>query len=175
MMVAAGTKNPAKVEGIMRAFVRYFPGATFKTVDAGGVTRAQPLGLDQMVQGAVARARFARSKLRADFGVGVEAGIFQIGKAYFDHQQAAVVDRRGRVSLGHSAGYQLPGGAVRRMIKEGTELERYAETLSGVKAVGDKGGLVDYLTNGAVTRAQLTEQCVVMALAPRLHRKVYGF
>ena len=174
MIVAVGTKNPAKVEGARLAFTRYITDVTIRTVDSSSVTRAQPLGLDQMTEGAIARAKFAISKLGGDFGVGVEAGIFQMEGTYFDHQQAAVVDGKGRVSLGHSAGYPLPTKAVEEMIKAGRELERYAESLSGISEVGDKGGLVNHLTKGAMTRTDLTEQCIMMALIPWLHRDVYG-
>jgi len=174
LIIAVGTKNPAKVEGVRLAFKKYFPSATIKTIDSSSVTRAQPLGLDQMTEGAVSRAKFALSKLGGDFGVGVEAGIFQMGRTYFDHQQAAIVDASGRISLGHSAGYPLPTKAVEAMIKAGKELESYAEDLSGINEIGDKGGLVHHLTRGAMTRTDLTEQCVMMALIPWLHREVYG-
>ena len=174
MIVAAGTKNPAKLEGVRRAFSRYFPGVEVRPVDSASVARAQPLGLEQMVEGAVARARFALSKAGGDFGVGVEAGIFQVGELFFDHQQAAVADTTGKVSLGHSAGYMLPKGAMENLLKEGKELEQFAEVLSGISEIGDKGGLVHFLTRGQMTRADLTEQCVMMAFAPWLHRDVYN-
>jgi len=98
-----------------------------------------------------------------------------MGDTYFDHQQAAIVDASGKLSLGHSAGYPLPPKAVEAMIKAGKELERYAEDLSGINEVGDKGGLVHHLTKGAMTRTDLTEQCVMMALIPWLHKDTYGF
>lgn len=174
MLVAVGTKNPAKIDGVQRAFSRYFPDVDVRPVDSSSVAKAQPLGLDQMVEGAIARARFALSKVGGDYGVGVEAGIFQVGEVYFDHQQAAVAAPSGKVSLGHSAGYMLPKDAVERLLREGKELERFAETLSGVSEIGDKGGLVHYLTKGVMSRADLTEQCVLTALAPWLHKEVYG-
>ena len=127
-----------------------------------------------MVEGAITRARHALSKAGGDFGVGVEAGIFTIGELYFDHQQAAIVDPMGRVTLGHSAGYPLPRSAMEKMIKEGKELEQFAEALSGVGQIGDKGGLIHYLTKGKVTRTDLTKQCVTSALVPWLHRDVFG-
>jgi non-canonical (house-cleaning) NTP pyrophosphatase len=61
------------------------------------------------------------------------------------------------------------------MIKAGTELEHYAEELSGIREIGDKGGLIHHLTKGVMTRTDLTEQCVMMALIPWLHKDVYGF
>ena len=174
MIVAVGTKNPAKVEGIRLAFAQHFQPIELRPVDSSEVARLQPVGLDQMVEGAVARAKHALSKAGGDFGVGVEAGIFLIGESYFDHQQAAVVDPRGAVSLGHSAGFPLPREAMDRMIKEGKELEQFAEALSGVSEIGDKGGLIHYLTKGKMTRTDLTFQCVTSALVPWLHRDLYG-
>lgn len=174
MLVAVGSRNPAKVNGTRRAFSKYFPDLVLRSVDSSAVARAQPVGLRQMVDGAVARARFALSKVGGEYGVGVEAGIFRVGSFYFDHQQAAVADASGRVSLGHSAGYMLPKVAVEELLREGRELEQFAEELSGIAGVGDKGGLIHYLTKGKMSRTDLTEQCVTVALAPWLHREVYG-
>ena len=175
MIVAVGTKNPAKVRGIKDAFAKYFRGTEVRPVDSSSVARAQPRGLDEMTAGAAARAKFALSKVGGDFGVGVEAGIFTIGDVYFDNQVAAIVDRSGRVSLGHSAGYMLPREAMEELFADGTELERWAEKVSGINEVGDKGGLIKYLTKGKMTRTELTEQCVITALVPWLHRGIYGF
>jgi len=175
IVIAIGTKNPAKIEGIKRAFARYYEDIEVRPVDASRVAKAQPKGLEEMVAGATARAKYALSVAGGDFGVGVEAGIFTIGPIYFDNQIGAVADRSGKVSLGHSAGYMLPREAMDELFREGKELERWAEKVSGIKEVGDKGGLVNFLTRGATTRANLTEQCIVMAFAPRLHKDVYGF
>ncbi|MDG6911421.1 MAG: inosine/xanthosine triphosphatase [Nitrososphaerota archaeon] len=175
MIVALGSMNPAKIEGVRRAFTMFFPSVEVRPIDPAAVSKAQPRGLDEMTEGATARARFALSQVDGDFGVGVEAGIFTIGEVYFDNQIAAIADGSGRVTLGHSAGYSLPREAMERLFAAGEELERWAEKVSGVYGVGDKGGLIHYLTNGKVSRADLTEQCVVTALVPWLHRDVYNF
>jgi inosine/xanthosine triphosphatase len=169
-----GTKNPAKVDGIRRAFAKYYPSVELRPVDSSSVARAQPRGLEEMAAGATARAKFSLSKAGGDFGAGVEAGIFTIGDVYFDNQVAAIVDRSGRTSLGHSAGYSLPRKDMEKLFKDGSELERWAEKVSGVNEIGDKGGLVNFLTNGKMSRTDLTEQCVVTALIPWLHKDIYG-
>ena len=175
MIVAIGTKNPAKIDGIRNGFSRFFSGLEFRSVDtAPMMTKAQPLGLEQITEGATLRARFALATAGGDFGVGVEAGVFRLGGYYFDHQQAAVVDGSGRVSLGHSAGFPLPTGPMEKMMKEGRELEHYAVQLTGIGDIGDKGGLVHYLTKGQISRTDLTEQCVITALIPWLHKEVYS-
>ena len=174
MIVAVGTKNPAKLEGVKRAFSRYYPDVQLRPVDSASVAKSQPYGLDEMASGATARANYALSKAGGDFGAGVEAGIFTIGKVYLDNQVAAIIDKSGKVSIGHSAGYMLPREDMEKLLREGTELERWAEKVSGVNEVGDKGGLINFLTKGTMNRADLTEQCVITALAPWLHRDVYG-
>jgi inosine/xanthosine triphosphatase len=175
VIVAVGTKNPAKVNGIRDAFSKYFQDLELRPVDSSSVAKAQPKGLEEMTAGATARAKFALSRAGGDFGVGVEAGIFNIGEIYFDNQVAAIVDRSGKVSLGHSAGYMLPREAMEKLFRDGRELERWAEEVSGIEEVGDKGGLIQHLTKGKMSRTDLTEQCVLTALIPWNHRDVYGF
>ena len=175
MIIAAGTKNPAKLDGIRNAFSKYFAELELRPVDASSVAKAQPRGLEEMTAGATARAKFALKEAGGDFGVGVEAGIFTVGRTYFDNQVAAIADASGKVSLGHSAGYMLPAKEMEDMFREGKELERWAEALSGIPEVGDKGGLIQHLTKGKMTRTELTEQCVTTALIPWMHRDVYGF
>ena len=108
MIVAVGTKNPAKVKGISDAFAKYFQDFEIRPIDSSSVAKAQPKGLEEMTSGANSRAGYALANARGDLGGGVEAGIFTIGEVYFDNQVAAVVDKNGKVSLGHSAGYMLP-------------------------------------------------------------------
>jgi inosine/xanthosine triphosphatase len=175
IIVAVGTKNPAKIDGVGRAFNRYYSEVEARPIDSSSVAKAQPRGLEEMIAGATARAKFALTKLGGDFGVGVEAGIFTIAGVYFDNQVAAISDASGKVSLGHSAGYSLPKNDMDKLFKDGRELERWAEEVSGIKEVGDKGGLIKHLTKGRMTRTDLTEQCVITALIPWLHRDVYGF
>ena len=172
--IAVGTRNPAKVEGIRRAFARYYEDVELRSVDSSTVAKAQPRGLEEMTAGATVRAKYALSVAGGEFGVGVEAGIFTIGPIYFDNQVGAIADRSGKVSLGHSAGFMLPREDMEKLFQDGKELERWAEKVSGIDEVGDKGGFINFLTKGAITRADLTEQCVVTALGPRFHRGIYG-
>ena len=175
MIIVVGTTNPAKLVGVRNAFSKYFDDIDVRPIDSSSVTRPQPKGLDEMIEGAISRAKFALSKGGGEYGVGIEAGIFTVAGVYFDNQQAAIVDPSGKVSLGQSAGYMLPKEAMEKLFSEGMELERWAESVSGINEVGDKGGLIHYLTMGRMTRADLTEQCVITALIPWLRRDVHGF
>ncbi|MDA4128518.1 MAG: inosine/xanthosine triphosphatase [Thaumarchaeota archaeon] len=177
MIVAVGTRNPAKIEGVRRVFAEFFKEVDVQGVDARGVTRTQPIGLEQITEGALIRARFALSKIKGKYGVGIEAGIFSLGKdvGYLDHQQAVIMRPNGRFSVGHSSGFMLPAKMVQRMLKEGNELEHYAVEMTGISEVGDKEGIVYHLTRGTVNRTDLTEQCVRTALVPWLNASRFGY
>jgi inosine/xanthosine triphosphatase len=172
--VAIGSKNPAKIEGVRRAFAHFYPDARLDYVDVPG-TNPQPIGAEDTTAGAVHRARSAIDFLRADLGVGVEAGLFKANETYFDYHQAAIVDASNRVSLGQSMAFPLPAKPIDKMMKEGAELEELAIKLTGIELIGDKGGIINHLTRGTVSRSDLTEQCVIAALIPRLNSRLYGF
>jgi inosine/xanthosine triphosphatase len=174
VLVAVGSKNPAKLEGVKMAFKR-FRGARFVAVDTSSVTMAQPIGLEDTVRGATERARSAQLESSSDFGVGVEAGVVLLSPGHFVNLQvASVVDSSGYTSLGCSSGFPLPPAFVSRLMKEGLELDRYAHEITGAKAIREEDGIVYHLTARGLTRIEMTEQCVSMALVPWLNKGTYG-
>jgi inosine/xanthosine triphosphatase len=175
VLVAIGSTNAAKIEGTSRVFAKLIPSAEVRPVDTSTVTRTQPIGLDQILHGAIDRAQFALSATNADLGVGVEAGIFTLAPdaGHLNLQLAAIVDRDGRLSVGSSAGFPLPPLIVEKMLEEGKELDRYSRELTGVH-VREEDGIVYHLSKGSMSRVDMTEQCVAMALVPWLNRELYG-
>ena len=175
VLVAIGSTNVAKIQGTSRVFARLIPDAEIMPVDTSSVTRAQPISLDQILRGAIDRARFALSAAKADLGVGVEAGIFAPAPdaGHLNLQLAAIVDKEGRLSVGSSAGFPLPPLTVEKMLEEGKELGRYSRELTG-ELVREEDGIVYHLTKGSISRVEMTEQCVAMALVPWLNRELYG-
>jgi inosine/xanthosine triphosphatase len=174
-LVAIGSRNPAKTLGVRNVFSSFIPRSTFVEVDASSVVRAQPIGLGEVLEGASKRARFVLSEAEADFGVGIEAGILSIGPhEHINLQIAFIVDRKGGSGLGLSSGFLIPESFVRRMKKEGMELDRYSHELTGAEKISEEEGIVYHLTNGRMSRLQMTEQSVSMALVPWLNRETYG-
>ena len=174
-LVAVGSKNPAKTEGAKSVFRIFFPDCRLAEVDTRAVARAQPVGLDQVVEGASARARFALSEALADFGVGVEAGLISVPTGEtINLQIAAIVDNEGRSGVGFSSGFVIPTSFLKRMSSEGTELDRYSHEITRAEKISEEEGIVYHLTKGRTSRLQMTEQCVSMALIPWLNPQVYG-
>jgi inosine/xanthosine triphosphatase len=176
--VALGSTNPAKVKGARLAFSRAFGPIEMKAVDTTALVRSQPLTLDETVEGAEERAMFALETARPDFGVGVEAGLLALGKAWPEHflnvQVAAVVDKAGDLSFGSSSGFPLPSSLVAKMRKDGLELDRYAAGLTGKRRIREQEGIVYHLSKKLLSRVEMTEQCVSMAIIPWLNKKAYG-
>jgi len=175
--VAAGTRNPAKIEGIRRAFERLGYGAA---VDARPVETGlpdQPVGLSQVIRGAVLRAAGAWSE-GYSYGVGVEAGLVGMPgtiSGYVDVEACAVVDAGGRVSLGFSPAFEFPTVPVLRAVRGlAAEMEDEMVRLSGRAGLADREGGIGFLTRGAVVRPQLTEYAVLMAMVPRIRPWLYG-
>lgn len=173
ILVAIGSRNPAKTHGTKKVFSEVFPGCRFVTVDTTAMVKTQPVGIGEVVQGAAKRAAYALKQEKADFGVGVEAGILFAGDEHINLQAAVVVDKEGNSGLGVSSGFLIPASFIERMEKEGAELDRYSHELTGAKKITEEEGIIYHLTKGRTSRLQMTEQSVGMALVPWLNRKTY--
>ena len=175
MKIAAGTTNPSKIKGIERAYKRLL----HKDVEVIGVkvesgVSAQPLSLEETIRGAINRAKQAIKEIsEADEGVGVEAGFFKLLDKTFDVQIAVIIDRENHITYGLSPAFQIPPFFVNKVLNEGIELEVVVDNYFGTKNIGIKGGFISILTKNRITREELTELAVAMALIPRIWRKLY--
>jgi inosine/xanthosine triphosphatase len=170
MKVNVGTRNSLKVEAVRAVFGAAFPEDDIKVnaIDVPSGVPAQPFG-EQVATGAINRARAAL--LDADYGVGIEAGIvpFPGCNERFSVQFCAIVDKKGKLSVGHGPGYTLPSGVLDKL-DAGSDLNREMSELSGIEEIREKIGAVGYLSNGMTDRLTITRDAVLMALIPRLRK-----
>ena len=171
VIVHVGTDNPVKLRAARRVFADLFDRVRVRLVPVATGVPEQPS--DQQVPvGAMNRARDALQE--ADFGVGIEAGVLwdaSIGN-YVDVQYCAVVDRAGRVTLGHGPGFEYPP-AILDLVKAGKTVSQAMKELTGVDEMGSKYGAIGYLTERRMDRDALTEAAVLMAMVPRIRRRLY--
>lgn len=171
-VVAVGSKNPVKVYAVSRT-MRLLCKPQVVAVDVPSGVRAQPCGLAETLLGALNRASQALASVdSAEYGVGIEAGIFSINNLVLDLQAAAIVDRDKRVSIGLSQAFMMPSKWFSKLVK-GTELANIASRALSRPDIGRKLGLVGYLTQGLITRTMLSESALIMALIPRLNPHLY--
>lgn len=127
---------------------------------------------DDTAKGACERAK--KALLNADFGVGIEAGLIwhKELKLYFDVQFCAIVSQDGKLTIGHGSGFVYPPKVIEKVLA-GRPVGDVMSELTGIEKLGHKIGAIGYLSKNLLTREQLTEQAVLMALIPRLRPELY--
>jgi len=173
LAVNVGSTNPVKVRAVENVLRKVFPKLPLRTraVDVTSKVSDQPFEAEA-IEGAINRAREALKE--ADYGIGIEAGLFwnEQVRDLLDVQYCAVVDKRGHVTLGHGPGFAYPPFVVERAKAGKTVGDAMAE-LTGEKAIGRTRGAIGYLTEGRMDRTELTEAAVLMAMVSRIRKDLY--
>ena len=172
MKIKVGTHNPLKVRATRNVMEKIYTNVDVEGIEVDSGVSDQPIGLDETIQGAVNRARNAF--LDADLSVGIESGLLAAPHSitgYLDLQWCAIYDGE-RVTLGVSAGFEYPPVVVEEVLK-GQEVGEVMDEVTGVEKLGQKTGAVSILTKGLLDRTENTEQCVLMAMIPRMNKGVY--
>ena len=172
MKIKVGTHNPLKVRATRNVMEKIYTNVDVEGIEVDSGVGDQPIGLDETIQGAVNRARNAF--LDADLSVGIESGLLAAPHSitgYLDLQWCAIYDGE-RVTLGVSAGFEYPPVVVEEVLK-GQEVGEVMDEVTGVEKLGQKTGAVSILTKGLLDRTENTEQCVLMAMIPRMNEGVY--
>jgi inosine/xanthosine triphosphatase len=161
--VAVGSKNPVKLAAARAVVTRLSPHVVVEAVDVPSGVPDQPFGDDETIRGALARARGAREKLDADFGVGLEGGVVEMPDGGMRTcAWAAVVSRSGRHGVGGSLAMPLPD-TVAALVRGGTELGHAMDALTGHSNTKHGAGAVGILTAGLVDRQAAYEVLVAYA------------
>ena len=58
-------------------------------------------------------------------------------------------------------------------VLKGREVGDIMDELTGIDDLGEKMGAVSYLSQGMLNRMGNTEQCVLMAMIPRMNSDIY--
>ena len=173
LKVAVGSTNEVKVEAVRSVFAQAFGLVEVASVKPDDTFERQPME-ERVVEGAVRRAKLALERTGADFGVGVEAGLFYNKSLdrFLDVQYCAIVDASGRLTVGHGPGFEYPPSVVESVLKGGTVGDTMS-VITDIEDIGRKQGSIGYLSDGMIDRRRLTEIAVLMALIPRIRRELY--
>jgi len=177
MLVAVGSQNPIKVKAVQTVFSEYFSGIKVISVNVKPSVGLQPMGLRITVKGAVERALTALRKTQANFGVGLEAGLIEnlaAASGFLNQQVCVIVDKEERATVGISTAFEPPYAVVESLVSNKVrEMEEVMESITGIKAIGEKQGAVGFLTRGKITRYDLSLQATLAALIPFINPSLY--
>lgn len=169
LRVVVGSTNPVKIAAVENVLGRFYSSLNVTGANVISGVPEQPRE-DLTRRGAMMRAAAAMDG--ADLSVGLEAGVFEKEDGLYDIQYCAVLDRRGRYTLGHGMGFRYPPGAA-DLIREGMTVGRAFKELYGPQRDGRGDGAIGYLTHGVLTRTMLAEQAVLAAMVPRVSKELY--
>ncbi len=174
MKVAVGSTNSVKVKAVENVFRRVYGEVSVESVPAASGVPSQPFG-QETVTGAINRAKSAFAPQKFDMGVGIEAGLFKVGgevELTIDIQFCAIYDGSW-LTLGCGSGFEYPPTVLDEVLS-GKEVGDVMSRVVGIDNLGEKQGAIGVLSKGMLTRTQLTEQSVFMALIPRMSPGLYG-
>jgi inosine/xanthosine triphosphatase len=173
LKVAVGSTNKVKIDAVRNIFTQAFGLVEVISVEPPTDRAKQPME-ERTIQGSILRAKRAIEEAKADFGVGIEAGLF-FNKAlnkHLDIQYCAVVDTSGNMTIGHGPGFEYPPRVVKAVLEGGTVGDTMS-AITEIEKIGHKMGSIGYLSDGLIDRTQLTEIAVLMALIPRIRKELY--
>ena len=174
--VLIGSENRVKIESARQSFSKFFNPLEIHGLSVDSGVSAQPFNEDTFV-GAKNRAEQAKrinaeQHLSANFFVGIEGGVLQLHKRWFQFTVIHILDRQHRDSFSTSGLYELPDWIVEKLLA-GTELRHIIDELTQTSNTKEKQSASGFLTNGAVDRLQNYTQAITFALIPFLQGSLY--
>ncbi|WP_457742176.1 inosine/xanthosine triphosphatase [Thermococcus sp.] len=176
MRIAVGSTNPTKVRAVENVMRRIYGDVEVFGVEVDSGVPDQPIGIEEIVRGAMNRARNALEKSKADLGVGIEAGIYSFPNTitgYLDVQVCAIASPDGLITIGHGPGFEYPPVVIERILNEGIEAGIAMGELVNDPELKRKVGAIGVLSKGLLTRTELNEIAVLMAMIPRLNEELF--
>lgn len=172
MKIAIGTDNPVKIRAVRNVLRKVYPEAQVVSLKVLSRIARQPKGDRQTRRGAANRAHAARLAAKADWGVGIEAGIVESEFGMMTCAWCVIQDRAGRVGVGGSTNMLLPDQVADR-IRKGAELGEAMDEFAGIRDVKRKMGAIGVLTRGLSDRQRAYEFVVKLAVAKFLWKDKY--
>ncbi|EKQ52698.1 MAG: inosine/xanthosine triphosphatase [Methanobacterium sp. Maddingley MBC34] len=173
MKIIVGSKNPVKLQATRNVMEKIYTEMEVQAIDVDSEVPDQPLGLEVTIQGAINRAKNAFSS-EFDLSVGIESGLLEVPHSitgYLDLQWCAIYDGE-KTTLGVSAGFEYPPMVIEQ-VRGGMEVGDVMDQVTGIDKLGQKTGAVSHLSRGLLDRTGNTEQCVLMAMIPRMNEGLY--
>jgi len=171
--IAVGSQNPAKIKAAIEAFRRIF-GSEPEIVSVRiENTPVQPMSDEEMIEGAIYRAKMALAKTKAHYGVGMEGGVVKNRYGVFVKGWVAITDGY-TIALASTVSVQLPE-RVWSILTEGKarELEEIMVAISNIQNIGESIGAIGYIADGRYDRIRAFRDALLCAWGRISKREIY--
>lgn len=147
--IGIGSKNPAKIKAVKRLCDPL--GFEVLAVDVPSGVSDMPMSDEETKQGAIHRAKAVLDVSQADFGVGLEGGVMDIGGSMYLCNWGAFAHRDGHIYTASGARIVLEE-ALAEGVRSGKELGDVIDAYTSKKDVRKGEGTIGIMTNGRITR-----------------------
>lgn len=171
MKFLIGTKNPGKIEGATKALKNYFDDFTIDGISVSSEVREQPVN-DEIYKGARNRVdnlmKYAKENgIDAEYFLGIESGITNLLGKWVITNIAVIKDKNGYESWGTSPSFPVPDQYVDQIIS--SDLGQVMDQIFEQNDLRSGKGGVNFLTDGVISRIDLTRDAFVMALTQHVN------
>lgn len=165
MKAIVGSRNPVKIAAARAVLSRVYSDAVrVEAVSVESGVPDQPWGDAQTLRGARRRAEAALLSGDATLGVGLEAGLIEVGGDVFTCAWCAVRHRDGRQGVAGGANLLLPP-PVAEAVRAGAELGPTMDALTGLHKTKHGRGAIGILTREHLDRQSSYEHLLTLAMA----------
>src|SRR5665213_1464250 len=164
--VAVGTDSALKIRALQAALATLGYGAKVLFGKAESGVNMQPVGLDEMEQGARNRAVWAlKEHPEAQFYVGIENGLVQQSERWYDPACIVVlISGSNEESVAFGAFFPVPIWIAQKASSDKTNTD-IGIIVQGLAGGGEKDAM-KYLSEGTVHREELLTEAIECAFAP---------
>jgi inosine/xanthosine triphosphatase len=171
MLIAIGSTNVVKVQAV-EELVKEYPklqNARIVSLSVPSEISAQPITMDETIQGAKNRARNAFKACQdCSYSFGIESGLFEAPGAQTGFLNVCVccIYNGQDFHIGFSTGFEVPAPILHYITEHKMDLSQ-ACVESGITNnthIGSSEGLIGILTKGRVNRKDYTKESVATAL-----------
>lgn len=172
-IIAIGSKNPAKIKAAEEVCRKIFS-EKFKILSVEVPnTPKQPKSDDEMIKGAIYRAKIAKKKTNADYGIGMEGGIIKNSYGVFVKGWVSVINND-TIGLASTVAVQLPDYIWEPLSKnQSLELEDIMIKISGIPNIGNNIGAIGFIANNHYDRMRAFRDALFCAFGRILKKDIY--
>lgn len=175
MKIIVASNNLGKIEGAKLAFAEYFKEFEIEGIPTKSDVPEEPVN-EQIYEGAINRIKNVKKiaeeqEKKADFYISVESGITNKLGEWTIINIAVIEDKDGFKSWGVSSGFPVPQKYVEEIIN--TDLGKVMDRIFKKKELRAGKGGINLLTEGKITRIDLTKQAFIMALTQIINKDIW--
>jgi len=180
MKINVGSKNPTKVSAVADAAKLYpeiLPNPEIEGIDVQVAELGHPKNLDEIIDGAIARAKAAFQDCTYSFGI--ESGLFEVPRSqsgYMELQACAIYDGT-NIHLGFAPAFEWPKKVTELILggqADGSSAFKIAGLTTHEKVGAVQGGAMGMLTGGRLTREDQIKSSILAAMIQIEHPEWYS-